>query len=194
VESNTSLKTLKSPLIQLDPLSESHRAELYNAAQDEAIWTYTTSKAMGDGFHTWFDKALATPSHRPFVVRRLDDQKIIGSTRFYDINAEHKRLSIGYTWYIPEVWGSYVNTECKYLLLSFAFEEMMVNRVEFSIDSRNARSRAAVKKLGAIEEGVLRQHMIVEGAYVRDTVMHSIIKQDWPVVKLMLESRRERAS
>jgi RimJ/RimL family protein N-acetyltransferase len=182
---------LKGTRIQLEPLNESHKKELYNAAQDEAIWTYSTS-AFGERFYRWFDKAMKCfeqQQHMPFVVRQLSDKKIIGSTRFYDINSEHHRATIGYTWYIPEVWGTYVNPECKFLLLKFAFNDLQMNRIEFVTDSRNARSRAAIKKMGAVEEGVLRYHMILENGYMRDTVMFSIIKLDWPHVKLILESR-----
>lgn len=125
----------------------------------------------------------------PFVVRRLADRKILGSTRFYDIHSEHCRMTIGYTWYIPEVWGSYVNPTCKYLLLKYAFEETGSNRIEFQVDVRHAHSRAAVKKLGAKEEGILRQHMVLEDGFIRDTAIYSIVKSDWPEVQLSLQAR-----
>ena len=101
-------------LIKLEPLNESHRDELYNAAQDEAIWTYNSSKAFGEGFYRWFNKAISISTHLSFIVRRISDKKLIGSTRYYDINSDNHRLTIGYTWYIPEVWGTYVNPECKF--------------------------------------------------------------------------------
>ncbi len=188
---------LKGSWIQLEPLNESHKNELYSAAQDESIWTYNSSNALGERFFSWFDKAMKcfqSQQHLPFIVRRLSDAKIIGSTRYYDINPEHHRLTIGYTWYIPEVWGSHVNPECKFLLLKFAFEDLQVNRVEFVTDSRNSRSRAAIKKIGAIEEGVLRHHMILEDGFIRDTVMFSVIKSDWFQIKLILQSRLEKLS
>jgi RimJ/RimL family protein N-acetyltransferase len=181
--------TLRGSTIQLEPLNETHKNELYNAAQDETIWTYNSSKALGERFYRWFDKAISTSTHLPFIVRRLSDTKMIGSTRYYDINPENRRLSLGYTWYIPEVWGTPVNPECKFLLLKYAFEDGQVNRVEFAIDARNSRSRAAIKKLGAIEEGVLRQHIILEDGFIRDTVIFSIIQSDWPQVKSTLQSR-----
>jgi len=170
---------LKGSWVQLEPLNESHKNELYSAAQDESIWAYNSTKAYGEDFYRWFNKAMEcfqSHQHFPFVVRRLSDAKIIGSTRYYDINPEHHRLSIGYTWYVPEAWGGSVNPECKFLLLKFAFENLQVNRVEFAIDSRNTRSRAAVKKIGATEEGVLRHHLILEDGFIRDTVVFSIIK------------------
>lgn len=191
---NIQSTTLRGFWIQLEPLNESHKNELYAAAQNEVIWTYNSSKAFGERFYNWFDKAIKcfqNQQHLPYVVRRLSDSKIIGSTRYYDIIREHHRLTIGYTWYIPEVWGTYVNPECKFLLLKFAFEDLQVNRVEFVTDSRNARSRAAIKKLGAIEEGILRHHMILDDGFVRDTVIFSIIKPDWPQIKYLLKTRLE---
>lgn len=194
---NIQPKILKGSWVQLEPLNESHKNELYSAAQNESIWTHSGSKAYGERFYRWFDKAIKCfqdQQHLPFIVRRLSDTKIIGSTRYYDINAEHHRLTIGYTWYIPEVWGSYVNPECKLLLLKFAFEDLQVNRVEFVIDSRNSRSYAALKKIGATEEGVLRQHMILEDGFIRDSVMLSVVKPDWFQIKLILQSRLEKFS
>src|SRR5581483_12426 len=98
-------------------------------------------------------------------------------------------LSIGYTWFTPDTWGSFINPECKYLLLKNAFEKLNVNRIDFMTDSRNIRARAALKKLGAVEEGLLRYHTILEDGFVRDTAVFSIIKSDWPLVKSQLEQR-----
>src|SRR5690554_1829732 len=103
--------TLQSARLKLEPLAETHREALYKAAQDELIWTYNITKAIGANFHRWFDKALTNAQegkHLPFVVRRLSDQHIIGSSRYYDINPEHHRLTIGYTWYTPDTWGSFI--------------------------------------------------------------------------------------
>ena len=189
---NIKPETLTGAHIQLEPLNELHRDELYNAAQDETIWAYNS--AYGDRFYRWFDKAYSALQQQqqiPFIVRRLSDKKIIGSTRYYDINPEHHRLTIGYTWYVRDVWGTYVNPECKFLLLKFAFEDSEINRVEFAIDSRNVRSRAAVKKIGATEEGILRHHMILDDGFIRDTVIFSIVKPDWPQIKSTLQSRLE---
>lgn len=183
---------LKGSVVALEPLNESHQQDLFAAAQDERIWTFIGSKAYGDKFYSWFDKAMQDfkAKHQlPFVVRRLSDNKIIGSTRFYDIKPEHNRLTLGYTWYIPEVWGTAVNPESKLLMLQFAFETLNANRVEFMTDARNARSRAAIKKLGAIEEGLLRKHMVLADGYVRDTVVFGIIQSDWEHMKPNLQAR-----
>src|SRR5262249_23644949 len=129
-------KILKGKFIQLEPLHETHKGELYNITQNGAILTYHGSKALAQDFDPWFKKAillLSSQQHFPFVVRRIGDHKIVGSTRFYDISHEHHRLAIGYTWFMPEVWGSNVNPESKLLLLTFAFEKCLINRVEFMI-------------------------------------------------------------
>jgi len=185
-------ENLKGQWIQLEPLHESHQEELYDAAQNELIWTYNSSSAYQDQFQKWFDAALhksKTNEHIPFVVRCLRDKKMVGSTRFYDIDFNHGRLAIGYTWTIPEVWGTSVNPECKLLLLKMAFEMLKVNRVEFYTDSRNTRSRAAILKLGATEEGLLRSHMVLKDGYLRNTIVFSILKTEWINIKAVLEKR-----
>lgn len=172
--------------IQLLPLALTNKDELYSAAQDESIWTHNSTNALGEQFERWFNNAMQGMSQQEqltFVVQRLTDNKILGSTRYYDINKKYKRLTIGYTWYIPEVWGTYVNPECKFLLMQYAFETLAMNRIELVTDARNLRSRAAIKKLGAKEEGILRQHMILADGFVRDTVVHSVIRPEWPEVK-----------
>lgn len=176
--------------IQLEPLDSEHHAILKQLSQNEKISTY--SPALRYKFDSWFNKALNIFPEHPqlsFVVRTLVDQKIIGSTRFYEINLAHRRLSIGYTWFVPEVWGTKINAECKLLLFRHAFDTLGMNRIEFSIDARNERSRAAVKKLGATEEGILRQHIVLDDGYVRDTVVYSILKTEWPRVFVMLNER-----
>lgn len=169
---------LTGQIVQLEQLQEIHRKTLRTLSKDEKISLY--SPALRLKFDSWFDKALSQAEQFTFVVRQLQNQKMIGSTRFYEINLNHKRLAIGYTWYIPDVWGTGVNLDVKLLLLNYAFQIAGINRVEFHIDSRNERSRFAVKKLGATEEGILRQHIILDDGYVRDTVVYSILKEEWP--------------
>lgn len=182
--------TLIGSYVQLEPLEEHHREPLKVLSQDEKIFLY--SPALKLKFDAWFNKALKNYSESgqlSFVVRTIKDQKIVGSTRFYEICPEHNRLSIGYTWYSPSVWGTAVNAECKLLLLRHAFDTLQINRIGFFIDARNERSRAAVKKLGATEEGLLRQHIMLEDGYLRDTVVYSILKNEWPAIVSSLEKR-----
>lgn len=171
---------LKGKHIQLELLQKNHYEILKTLSEDDKVSTY--SPALKLKFDHWFEKALQNQpedAQISFIIRRLQDNKIIGSTRFYQIDFNHKRLAIGYTWCIPEVWGTGINTECKFLLLNYAFNILLMNRAEFYIDERNARSRAAIRKLGAIEEGVLRKHIILEDDYVRNTVVYSILKEEW---------------
>lgn len=183
--------------VQVEPLVSAHQEELYEAAQDKRIWTYSGSRAFGEQFQQWFEKALQEMSEKKqlcFVVRRIQDQRLIGSSRYYDLSPEHLRLSIGYTWYVPAVWGTAVNPECKFLLLEYAFERMLANRVEFTTDSHNLHSQSALKKLGANRDGVLRFHMILKDGYIRDSVLFSIVKPDWPEVKAGLLRRLQGLS
>ncbi|MDA1353735.1 MAG: GNAT family protein [bacterium] len=113
-----------------------------------------------------------------YVIRKIDTGEIVGSTRYYDVSPENKRLAIGYTWYHHSYWGSGINGDVKNLLLRQVFDDLGWNRVEFHVDARNGRSQAAMNKIGAVKEGVLRQHKIVQGDYVRDTVVFSIVKPD----------------
>ncbi len=124
-----------------------------------------------------------------FIIWRKYDQKAVGSTRFYNMDYANKRLHIGYTWYTQDARGTAINPEAKLLLLKLAFESLDFNRVEFNADVRNLRSCAAIEKLGATKEGILRKHMIVQGDYVRDTAVFSIIKDQWPAVKDILQAR-----
>lgn len=183
---------LSGTQVRLEPLDESHREPLRTAANDESIWEHMTILATGSGFDTWFDASREEQNSGrrcPFAVRRLSDQTLIGSTSYLDPVPAHRRVEIGSTWYLPAVWGTQVNPECKYLLLAHAFEKLRLNRVSFCTDLRNTRSQAAIAKLGAIREGVLRYQMITRDGRVRDTVVFGIIAAEWPRVKASLETR-----
>jgi RimJ/RimL family protein N-acetyltransferase len=110
-------------------------------------------------------------------------------SRLFEIDAMHRRCEIGYTWYIPEVWGTSVNPEAKFLLLTHCFETWGAARVQFKTDHENLRSQAAIAKLGAVKEGVLRAHMIRPDGTQRDSVIYSITREEWPGVKAGLKAR-----
>jgi RimJ/RimL family protein N-acetyltransferase len=110
-------------------------------------------------------------------------------TRYLNIEEAHKRLEIGSTWYEPSTWGGPVNPECKLLLMRHAFETLRFHRVEYKTDARNARSRAAILKLGAVQEGILARHMVMADGHIRDSVIFSIVDTGWPKVKAGLEKR-----
>lgn len=184
-------QNLTGRFVQLEPLAEEHREGLRVAARDPEIWTYMPDDGSGPGFDAWFDegrKAHESGAHLAFAVRRLTDNTLVGSTRFFEIVPAHKRAEIGWTWYAKPAQAGMVNPECKLLLLSHAFAAG-ANRVELKTDARNARSRAAIAKLGAKQEGIFRAHMVVRDGHIRDTVYFSIIRSEWPQVRAALEAR-----
>jgi RimJ/RimL family protein N-acetyltransferase len=182
---------LDGTFVRLEPLEERHREALRPAAQHPEIFTVTTS-ALGPLFDPYMDNALkrSTGEHDlAFAVFLKTEGRHVGMTRYLNIEAAHKELEIGSTWYEPAVWGGPVNPECKYLLMRHAFEALQFHRVEYKTDVRNARSRAAILKLGATQEGIFRRHMIMADGHVRDSVYFSIIDSDWPTVRSGLEKR-----
>lgn len=188
--------TLSGDAVELLPLEEIHEDSLWNASDNKEIWTYMATKInTKEELRAEITKALKAKeqgTQHPFVVLHKERNEIVGSTRFLDISSENKSAEIGFTWYHPSVWRTKVNTECKYLLLSHAFENWQLNRVFFKTDSRNIRSQQAISRLGAIKEGVLRKERIISDGYVRDTVYFSILKEEWPhVKKVLLEKLKE---
>jgi RimJ/RimL family protein N-acetyltransferase len=177
--------------VRLEPLEERHRDALRPAAQHPEIFAVTTS-ALGALFDPYIDNALKRSTGEQelaFAVLLKAEGRHVGMTRYLHIEAPHKKLEIGSTWYEPSVWGGPVNPECKYLLMRHAFETLGFHRVEYKTDVRNARSRAAILKLGATQEGIFRKHMIMADGHVRDSVYFSIIDSDWPAVKAGLKKR-----
>ncbi|SFG82563.1 Protein N-acetyltransferase, RimJ/RimL family [Priestia megaterium] len=177
--------------VKLVPLGKIHEQELYEAAKPKEIWEHLPVKV-----HSLSDmkrliesalKAKQEGRELPFAVFDIESHSIVGSTRFLDISLLNKSVEIGWTWYHPSVWRTRVNTECKYLLLKYCFEELKLHRVQFKTDVRNKRSRKAIKRLGATQEGISRKHMILPDGYVRDSVIFSIIDDEWPFVKKRLE-------
>jgi RimJ/RimL family protein N-acetyltransferase len=179
-------------LVRLGPLAEEHREGLRAAADDDRIWVHMSLLGRGDGFERFFETALAQHAlgkRVPFAVRLLAGGELIGSTSYLDPVPEHRRVEIGWTWYRPDQWQTAVNPECKFLLLAHAFETLGLNRVSFLTDLRNTRSQAAIAKLGAQREGVLRSHAITRNNRVRDSVLFAITAADWPDVREQLTRR-----
>ncbi len=184
--------SLESNSVRLECLTIPHIDGLKKAAKRPEIWAHSSQQGPTFNFETYLADAQIQHQNGTqivFAVIQKSHNKIVGSTRFYDLAPSDKRLAIGFTWYAPEVWGSVVNPETKLLLLSYVFETLQWNRVEFHVDARNKRSLAALKKLGAQEEGTLRRHKIVQGGFVRDTVMFSIVREEWEGVKMGLMGR-----
>jgi N-acetyltransferase len=182
---------LDGRFVRLEPLEERHRELIRSAAQHPEISTFITS-AMGTLYDPYIDNVLRRSDgmlELAFVVLLKAESRYVGMTRYLNIDEAHKRLEIGSTWYEPSVWGGAVNPECKLLLMRHVFETLKFNRVEYKTDARNARSRAAILKLGATQEGIFRRHMIMADGHVRDSVYFSIVDTDWPAVKAGLEKR-----
>lgn len=179
----------------LEPLTLEHREPLLGAAaEDQTIWTYFPVNYNGaaEDFDEWFDYTMeryGRDEHYPFAVRRRADDRVIGTTRFYDMVPDHLRLAIGSTWYTKDARGTLINSEVRLLTLTYAFESLSVNRVELITDPVNLSSRAAMRILGAVEEGVMRQHMIYKDGRIRDSVLFSIVKDEWPTVRGRLLSK-----
>lgn len=184
--------TLTGRIIRLEPLSESHCLDLAEVGLDERIWKYMLYGKIQtyEQMFAWVKELLKLQSmgtDLPFAVVSLRSGKAIGATRYLNIEPEHRHLEIGGTWYGIDYQGKGVNTEAKYLLLSFAFENLGCVRIQLKTDARNLRSQRAIERLGATKEGVLRQHIITPEGYLRDSVYYSILDREWPAVKERLE-------
>lgn len=142
-----------------------------------------------DGMRAYIESKIADPNVLPFSVFSKELDKYVGMTTYMDIRREHRGLEIGMTWYASEVRGTKVNPECKLLLIGHAIEVMGCVRVQLKTDGRNLHSQKAIAKLGATYEGTLRKHMIFPNGFVRDTVMFSVLPEEWPYVKAGLEQR-----
>jgi RimJ/RimL family protein N-acetyltransferase len=186
--------TLTGQHIRLEPLALAHVPALAVAGRDDSLWRYmpygdTHNPAF---MHNWVTEMLerqARGADLPFAVIHLASQTPIGATRYMDIHAADHGLEIGGTWYALEHQRTAANTEAKYLLLRHAFEVMGVIRVQLKTDLRNVHSQRAIEKLGAVREGVLRRYQIRSNGETRDTVMYSVLSDEWPDLKARLEAR-----
>ncbi len=186
--------TLTGRYVRLEPLDEHHAPALLDAAQDSAIWAYmpvpqpTTHNDLLAIIHV-ARRAAERGAELPFAIVDLRSGAAIGSTRYLDIQPDHRGLEIGWTW-LGRAWqGGAVNPECKLLLMRHAFDTLGALRVQLKTDGRNAQSQRAIAKLGAQREGVLRSHRICWDGHVRDTVMFSVLRDEWPRVRAGLEER-----
>jgi RimJ/RimL family protein N-acetyltransferase len=183
---------LTGRFVRLEPLTEAHAAGLTSIGMDDSIWEYMPYGLMRseDDIRRWIGTLLdhmAEGTDLPFVVIHLGSGRVAGTTRYMEIRPAHRGLEIGGTWYGAEFRRTQVNTECKYLLLRQAFEEFSCIRVQIKTDSRNERSQRAIERIGAVKEGMLRNHMILPNGHIRHSIYYSIIDLEWPAVKLRLE-------
>lgn len=182
--------TLEGQHVRLEPLSIAHEEALIVAAGDGELWNSTvTIVPTRASMAAYIEAALdgqAQKRELPFVIIRKVSGEVVGTTRFYEIRPHDRAVAIGYTWLSQSVQRTAVNTESKLLLLAHAFEHWRYNRVELITDVLNQQSRTAILRLGAKEEGVLRKHLILPSGRIRDSVIFSIINEEWPEVKARL--------
>jgi N-acetyltransferase len=184
--------TLTGKTIRLEPLTVEHIPDLTIAGRHPSIWTYMLYGTIQtqEQMEVWVADMLhrqSKGSDLPFSVIHLGSGKAIGATRYMEISRQHRQVEIGGTWYAVEHQRTRVNTECKLLLLQHAFEVYGCIRVQLKTDLRNERSQLAIERLGAVKEGVLRNHMITPEGVIRHSVYYSILDIEWPAVKARLE-------
>lgn len=185
--------TLAGEHVQLEPMLEAHHAALAEVGLDEDLWKWIPVPVRTpEEMKAYVDAALAEQARGvslPFTIVERATGNVIGSTRYANIERIHRRVEIGWTWVARPWQRTAVNTECKYMLLKHAFETLGCIRVELKTDSLNERSRAAILRIGAKEEGVFRNHMITASGRIRHSVYFSITDSEWPVVKRRLEEK-----
>jgi len=188
--------TLKGRYATLEPLTREHATDLRGATSDGGLWQlWYTSVPAPDAVEAYIDAALRMREDlgaMPFAVRDNAKGEIVGCTRYFNVDASNRRLEIGHTWYAKRAQRTAINTECKLLLLTHAFEKLRCIAVEFRTHWFNHASREAIARLGAKQDGVLRNHQISADGSYRDTVVFSIIEGEWPAVKRHLGFLLER--
>ena len=186
--------SLVGAVVRLDPSTPQDAAGLFAALDDERVWAagYSGGPAARPADPAgWVQRveAAAADARAMFTVRLVGSGRVVGTSSLGDVDLGHERVHLGWTAYAPDVWGTAVNPECKLLLMTYAFEDCGFGRVKIQTDLINARSQAAIAKLGAVREGVLRRHMRRADGTFRDTVVFSVTIDDWPAVRAGLEAR-----
>ena len=180
--------TLTGRHVRLEPLAAEHFALLERNGAEAEIWHWmpfqnTDARNSVRQWCATVGGMQARGEAAAFAIIEVATGEAVGGTALFDYAEAHKRVEIGYTWHARRVWRTAVNSECKFLLLGHAFEVLGLNRVQLKTDARNERSQAAIARLGAVREGVLRSHMVMPDGWVRDSVMFSIVAREWPAVK-----------
>ena len=190
-------RVLEGRYVRLEPVGAADSAlrEALRAALDcdPDNWAIQSTSAIGPHFDGYWRMMVETPGRIAFAVRDRASGAVAGTSSLFAIDPEHRTLEIGYSWLRPEYRGTRVNPEAKLLMLGEAFGAGAL-RVQFSVDARNARSQAAVLKLGAVKEGIIRRHRITWNGHKRDTALFSIIETEWPAVRARLEERLAAAA
>ncbi|MBD8036419.1 GNAT family N-acetyltransferase [Solibacillus sp. A46] len=178
---------LENDIVLLRPIEIGDIEGISKAANDERIWEHMSVSLLDlASVESYVKNAIADREKGityTFVVIEKKTNRIVGCTSFLDISLPHKRVEIGSTWYQPSVWRSAINTNCKFLLLQYGFEELQLNRIQIKTGHENIRSQQAIERIGAVKEGILRNHMIRKEGTIRHTVMYSIVAEEWEKVK-----------
>jgi RimJ/RimL family protein N-acetyltransferase len=183
--------------VRLEPMSEAHAPALAEIGIGQPFWDFMVYGKINtvDDMRNWVIDVLSREkkgTDLAFVAIHLASGRVAGATRYLNIMPNDRGLEIGGTWYGPKFQRTAVNTECKYLLLSHAFETLGCIRVQLKTDSRNERSQKAIERIGAVKEGILRNHMILPDGHYRHSVYYSVLDTEWPDVKRRLEEMMER--
>jgi RimJ/RimL family protein N-acetyltransferase len=182
---------LEGAQVRLEPLELRHLAPLCSVGLEPELWRLIPTRVENESdMRRYIETALESRkagTALPFAIVERASGAVIGSTRYGNIEREHRRLEIGWTWIAPRWQRTGINTEMKFLLLRHAFETLGCNRVELKTDALNARSRAAILRIGAKEEGTFRSHVVCHDGRIRDTVYFSVIRSEWPAVKERFE-------
>lgn len=185
--------TLTGTHVQLQPLSESHLDALSQVGLDPELWKWIPSQVLDRDQMLRFIRTQLSDQEKgtalPFVTSDLASGKVVGNTRFMNIDMPNKRVEIGGTWIAKPWQRTAVNTEAKFLMMRHAFETLGCNRVEWKTDALNTQSRNAILRLGAKQEGIFRQHIVTWSGRLRDSVYFSVIAPEWPDVKRALEAK-----
>ncbi len=188
---------LEGELVKLVPLQKSQKVDLAFAASDGKLWElWYTSVPSPKTIDSYLDIALSEQESGkalPFAIINKKTNTIVGSTRYLNVDSKNKRVEIGATWYAKKVQRTGINTECKYLLLKYAFENLNCIAVEFRTHFHNHSSRNAILRLGAKQDGILRNHRVDAQGNLRDTVVFSILNSEWNTVKASLEFKMNRS-
>jgi len=178
---------LEDELVRIEPLEEAHYQLLLPTAMQKEIWEFTTAKVYSpEDFRKYFDTALSEKQQKrsyPFAYFNKQTQQYVGSTRYGNIDFANKRVEIGWTWIHPQMQGTGFNKHCKFLLLSYGFEQLQLNRIELKTSHLNLKSQNAMLKIGAVREGIFRNHIINEDGSIRHSHFFSFIKEEWPAIK-----------
>lgn len=183
--------------VRLEPMTEAHIPGLAEIGVGQTFWDFMVYGRMetANDMRGWVQDILSRAekgTDLPFVAIHLESGRVTGATRYMNIMPDDRGLEIGGTWYGPEFQRTVVNTECKYLLFSHAFETLGCIRVQLKTDLRNERSQKAIERIGAVKEGVLRNHMILPDGHIRHSVFYSILESEWPEVRKRLEELMKR--